>query len=455
VIQTRRRIADRVRLIGGGGVGLALALLLAAAGPTRGADRPLRLDEALALAEAANPELQASVERAQSQADRAEGVRKTSWPRLTLTSGWTRTDNPSFVFAQKLNAGEFTQDDFEITSLNAPASLNHLQTALSLEAPIDVFGKVGAQASGQGALSRGAKAAAREALQQLRLEVTEAYRRAELAGRAVQVTEHALAGARAREADVEARVQEGAALEADRLRVRARRRQREADLAERRGDVAVAAARLSRLLALPAEETPIAVEAPPNPSPLVDDEARWTERALAARPLLEVARGREEAAAAFQRGEGKSLLPDLSVLASLQDDRNRFDSGGQSYLVGAFLRMGAFDPSRGKRKAAAEADSRAAAHEVRAAALQVRLDVATAYRRAQAARERLAAAAGGAEEGREALRVVKERREAGLATLTDELETEAQSTAAELDEIRAAAETALADAALRRAAGEI
>ena len=240
-----------------------------AAGPAAAADRPLRLDEALALAESANPDLQAAVERAQSQADQAEGVRRTSWPRLTLTSGLTRTDNPSFVFAQKLNAGEFTRDDFEITSLNAPASLNHLQTALALEAPLDVFGKVSAQASGRGALSRGAKAAAREALLQLRLEVTEAYRRAELAARAVQVTEGALAGARAREADVEARVQEGMALEADRLRVRARRRQREADLAERRGDVAVASAGLSRLLALPADVTPVPVETPPAPSPLV------------------------------------------------------------------------------------------------------------------------------------------------------------------------------------------
>ena len=99
MIQTRRRIAGHGRFTGAGGsgkIGFALALILAAAaGPVAGADRPLRLDEALALAEAANPELQAAVERAQSQADRAEGVRKTSWPRLTLTSGWTRTDNPS------------------------------------------------------------------------------------------------------------------------------------------------------------------------------------------------------------------------------------------------------------------------------------------------------------------------------------------------------------------------
>jgi outer membrane protein TolC len=85
----------------------------------------------------------------------------------------------------------------------------------------------------------------------------------------------------------------------------------------------------------------------------------------------------------------------------------------------------------------------------------VRLEVSLAWRRAVAARERHAAAAGGAEEGREALRVVHERRLAGMATLTDELETETAALGAALEEIGAAAEVALADAALRRAAGEI
>ena len=79
----------------------------------------------------------------------------------------------------------------------------------------------------------------------------------------------------------------------------------------------------------------------------------------------------------------------------------------------------------------------------------------SAWYRAQAARERYAAAAGGAEEGREAVRVMRERRQQGLATLTDELETEAASLAAEIEELRAATEAAIADAALRRAAGTL
>jgi outer membrane protein TolC len=134
------------------------------------------------------------------------------------------------------------------------------------------------------------------------------------------------------------------------------------------------------------------------------------------------------------------------------DDRGTTASG-RSFVVGASVRWGLLDPARGRRSAAAEAEVRAAENDARAAADQVRLEVETAWRRAAGARERHAAAAGGAEEGREALRVVQERRRSGLATLTDELETEAASLAAELGELSAAAEVTLADAALRRASG--
>jgi outer membrane protein TolC len=418
-------------------------------------ERPVTLAEAIALAEAGNPELRATAERAAAEGQHAAAARRLLWPRLALTSGWSRTDNPSFVFSHKLTAGEFTQEDFAIDTLNAPPPVSHLETRLGLEAPLDLFGKISAQADGRGGYARAAAAGTREAVQELRLRVTEAYRRAELARRAVEVTERALAGARAREADMQSRVEEGASLAADLLRVRARRRLREAERAERGGDLAVASAGLTRLLGAPAGTRFVPTEAPAPPAPLTGELSAWSERAFLQRPLLEGVRAREEAAGALRKGEGKALLPDLGVYASVQDDRNRFDSGGQSYLVGAFLRFAPFDPSRGKRQAAAEAEARAATQDVRAAADQLRLEVETAWRRAQTARERFAAAAGGAEEGREALRVVKERRQAGLATLTDELETEAQSLAAELEEIRAAAEVAVADAALRRAAGEI
>jgi outer membrane protein TolC len=237
------------------------------------------------------------------------------------------------------------------------------------------------------------------------------------------------------------------------LRARARRRQREADLAEGRGDADIAAAALSRLLGAEPGTVFRPTDAPGAPSPLRGDEAEWIDRGVRERPAIRGAADRAEAARRAARLEGRGLLPEVLAYGQLQDDRNSFSGGAQSYAVGAFVRWSAFDPSRGRREAAAQADLRAAEQDVRATTDQVRLEAASAYRRAQAAREQWAAASGGAEDGREALRVIQERRREGLATLTDELETEAASLAAELMELRAAAAAAIADASLDRAVG--
>ncbi len=418
-------------------------------------ERPLRLDEALALAATANPELQAAAARVEAQAARTEATRRMRWPRLGLASSWSRMDLPAGVFAGKLNAGEFGQADFDIARLNQPAPLDHLGSSLSLELPLDVFGKVRTMADVMAAYRDAASAGSREAAAEIRMRVVEAYRQTELAARAALVTERALQVAKAREAEIEARVETGGALKADLLRARARRREREADLAERRAQPRMGQAGLDRLLGAPAGVDYVPTEGPPPVTPLPGDEGQWLARALRERPVAEAVRRQSDAARALVSSEKKALLPDLGAFGQLYDDRIRLGGGSQAWAVGLGLKWAPFDPARGKREAAATAEQRAADLSARAAADQIRLEVTLAYRRALAARERYAAAAGGAEEGREALRVVQERRKAGLATLTDELETETAALGAELAEIGAAVGVAVADAALKRATGEI
>jgi outer membrane protein TolC len=432
-------------------------VLLLLAGSAQGlrADQPLTLAEALALADKANPELQAAAARVEAQAARTDSVQRMLWPRLALSTVWSRTDLPAGVFANKLNSGVFTPADFDVARLNSPDALNHLGTNLSLEVPIDVFGKVHNLSSAMVAYTEAAAAGTRDANQEVRLQVVAAYRRLELAGRAVGITERVLDVARARETEIEARVEAGNALQADLLRARARRREREADVAERKGQQGMAAAGLARLLGAPPGVQYVAIDPPPAVAPLEGDEAAWIERALRQRPVLAVARHRGDAAAALVKSEKNTLLPDIGVFGQAWDDRVAVSEGSQAWAVGIGLRWTPFDAARGKREAAAAAEQRAVAQDARAAGDQVRLEVALAYRRAVTARERHVAAAGGAEEGREALRVVHERRQAGMATLTDELETETAALGAALEEISAAAEVAMADAALERAAGEI
>jgi outer membrane protein len=433
----------------------ALAALLVSLGAlARAQELPVSLAEATALAEKANPELQAAALRVEAQRARTDSVRRALWPRATLQSTWSRTDLPAGVFANKLNSGAFSAADFELASLNDPASLSHLGTSALLELPIDVFGKVGAAAGAMAARGDAAAAAAREAVQEIRLRVAEAYRQSEVAARAVEVTQKVLAVAQAREAEIAARVEAGGALQADLLRARARRREREADVADRRSQQQAALARLARLVGAPDGVTYVPTEPPPAVGVLAGAEAEWATRALRQRPLLDAARRQQDAAAAAAQTEKKGLLPEIGGYALVSDDRVSAGSS-QAWAAGVGLRWTPFDASRGKREAAAVSEQRAAEQDRRAATDEVRLEIALAYRRAVTARDRHAAASGGAEEGREALRVVHERRLAGLATLTDELETETAALGAALAELAAAAEVAVADAALARAAGEI
>jgi outer membrane protein len=432
------------------GLGAALG-----AAPARAGDVPVTLAEALALAEKANPDLQAGAARVDAQARRTESVRRMRWPRLGLSVGWSRMDLPAGVFASKMNSGQFTMADFDVARLNDPAALDHLGTSLSLAVPIDVFGKVGTMSGAMAAYADAAAAGTRDATEEVRFRVIDAYRQAEMARRAVDVTARVVDVAKAREAEIEARVDTGSALKADLLRARARRREREADLAERRSQQQMALAGLARLLGAPDGTSYVPTEGPPAVAPLEGDEASWVGRALRQRPVLEAARRKRDAASAFVKNEKNALLPDIGVFGQVWDDRIDVDKGNQSWAVGVGLKWTPFDPARSKREAAATAEQRAARLDEKAAADQVRLEVAMAYRRAVAARERHAAATGGTEEGREAFRVVQERRKAGMATLTDELETETAALGAALQEIGAAAEVAIADAALKRAAGEI
>ena len=433
---------------------IALAIL-GLGGPAFAAQETrLTLAEALRLAEQRSPELLGSRERVDAQAARGESVRRLAFPRAVASFTWSHSDNPAQVFANKLNAGGFTQQDFAIDRLNAPPGLSHLTSLLTVEAPIDLSRRIRAQADAQAAGARALSESTREAVLELRLRVIESYYRAQLALRATEVTERALGAARSRENELAARVGAGAALQADGLRARSRRREREADLAERRGDVEVALAALSRAVAAAADERVLPSESAPGPLPLEGDEAAWRERGLRQRATLNAARERSAGAHLVSRAESRSAWPELGAFAQLQDDRNSLASG-QSASFGLAVRWSLLDTGRGKRVAAAAAEERAADHDARAAAAQIQLEVASAYHRARAARERWAAASGGAEEGHEALRVVRERRLAGVATLTDELETETAALLAELREIQAATEAALADAALRRAAGEL
>ncbi|MCL4822525.1 MAG: TolC family protein [Vicinamibacteria bacterium] len=431
---------------------LALALAALVAIPVAAAEpEPLTLQAALERAGAEAPALAAARAGADAAEARAEAGARQRWPRLVAESRLAWSDWPSMLFAQRLDAGIVAQEDFDPARLNAPDVAWHLGTTVAVEAPVDLWGRIGTAAEAGRAAARAARAGSDAALRGVRLQVTAAYWRAALARRGVDVARRALAAAQAREADMEKREAQGDALRSDLLRAKARRREREADLAAREGDAQVAAAVLARAIGTPGAALQ-AVDEVPAPEPVAEPAEALVAHA-AERPEVVAARERGEAAAGAARAESFAARPELGVAVALRDDR-RDGGSGQSFMAGAGVRW-SWDAGRDKRIAAARADEQAARAMERDARAQVELEVRQAHAQAEAAHRRWLAARGGAEEMREALRVVRERRGAGLATLTDELETEAAAISAELGEIAAAADAAVARAALRHAAGEL
>ena len=439
----RRRRLPAVR------AALLLAALLAA--PPLAAEK-LSLAEAVELARAGNPRLAAA--RARAAAARAEAevvARGTRWPRLGLSGGWTATDQPAAVFAQRLDAGVLVEQDLELDRLTSPSTRSHLGTALALELPVDAFGKTSPHRRAGIAAARAAEALAREAELETTLRVTAAWHRALVAEQAVGATERALAGGRAREADLEAQAAEGAALHADLLRVRTRRRWLEAELASRRGEHGTALAALALAIGIERAVEPAGAPAPP---PAAGELAAWLAASEGA-PGIAAAHAAVDAAAARADAEQRGGRPDLMLSALVRDDRGPYDEGEASGLAGAFLRWSLFDPQRAPRRQAAASARAAAEADLADALARTRFAVEAAWHGAAAAHERWVAARGGTEEGQEALRVVRERRAEGLATLTDELETEAASLAAELGELAASADAVVAHAELVRAAAPV
>ncbi len=153
-------------------VALAFALTVA----RRAQAEELSLAQALELAAAESPVLAAAESRAEAAvaAARAE-TRSTRWPRLALASGWTATDTPSAVFGQTLDAGLFTAGDFALDRLNAPDGRAHLGTVVTLELPLDPFGKAAPERRSAAAAAEAAALAAREAVLSVRLRVIEAF----------------------------------------------------------------------------------------------------------------------------------------------------------------------------------------------------------------------------------------------------------------------------------------
>ncbi|HET9793578.1 MAG TPA: TolC family protein [Thermoanaerobaculia bacterium] len=438
---------------------LGLLAALASAGlamPAAGeppAGSPLSLSDAIAIARQASPAAAAAHARARSSEDQSRAASLFWAPDLAIDSVWDRTEVPARAFAQKLNRGEFTADDFALDHLNSPGFDANLETTFGLRLPLDLFG---AGRSGKAAAQAAARADASRADAvdaDVDLETIRAYFGVREADRTATAAAASLDAARELERSVTARKESGSALEADVLRVRTRRRQREVETARARTQVELARSRLRVHLGW-GGDAPVVLSSEPDAEPPHVPLEEWLARAAAGNPDLAAATAAAAVPAAMERRERAAGRPALQLFGGWQDDRNSLSHGQGSATVELRFHWAVWDPARSARNAAAADAARAARESRRGAADAVRLDVEARWRDLDVARLEAQAAADGRREAAEVYRVSRERWEAGRAALVDLLDAESAAAAAEADEARASIRVALAQAVLERAAGK-
>jgi outer membrane protein len=441
-------------------VAITIALtgaFLAGRATAQDAPATLTLPQAIEIALERSPLLKAGrheVEAAGAGVDRA---RAGFLPKVDVSEGFARSDNPVFAFSSKLNQGRFTASDFAIATLNHPDPINNFRTAITLSQPLFAGGRT-LTAYDRAKLDHGATRHRLERREQeVIFQTARSYYEVLLAEAELGVVRAALRAADANRELARDRFGVGLVVESDVLSAEVRL----AGLKEQEivalNAVELAKASLNEVMGRPLDEalevTPQVVERPPtNEGP---DHLGLL--ALTARPDY-LGLGLEERARARGIDAARAeLFPTVSATASYELNNLEVVTKGQdSWFLGLVFQWNLFN-GFGDRARIAEA--RARLEETRAVrdgmSNRIRLEVKDAHLRLRAATERIGVARRAVAQAEDSLRIVKDRYDAGLTTIVNLLSTEAALTEARARLTRARYDRNVADAGLQLALGTI
>jgi outer membrane protein TolC len=401
----------------------------AAGGPAQAsqqakAPEALTLPLAVEIALRTNPLMRATAsgrEIADAQAQEAKAGR---FPIIQLSETWMNGNNPVFVFGSLLEQGRFTQQNFNLPTLNNPDPLNNFRFGVTIKAPLFDQGQTSIRVAVARLNQKQADTQTDQMAQRIRFETLKAYYGVLLAQMRKDVADEAV---RLAEADVKRsadRVEIGATVSSDLLSAEAQLAEFHQQRIQASGDVVIAQAALNTALGLP-------VDAPQNVSGRlvaktfdVDGQEELMRTALDRRPDYARASLTGESRREQLKGARSEFLPRVDVFANAGASRNSWIDGSGDYLIGASVTFNLFDAGRKARIAQARAASELAANEREHLANQIRLEVVRAYQEYVSARERLVVAERVISHAAEALRIVQDRYHEGLTTITEVLRAE-------------------------------
>jgi outer membrane protein len=402
------------------------------------AQSPLSLPEAIARAQAHNPDARRAELAEREAAARLDQARAGYLPSIDAVESWQRSNQPVFVFGALLTQRRFTADRFAVEALNHPGAVNNLRLGVSVDqAVFDPSRRAGVRGA---TLGREMAAAARELVaQDLAAAVTQLYGAVLAADAATRAASAAIDSATADLALAQNRRDAGAATEADVLRVQVHLAQAREQRIRRGADVTIARARLNQALGEPLDAS-FTLDATPAPAALAPGDTASLERtAIAARPDLAMASLQERFASTAVDAARAGL----------------FGTRASSWMVGAVARVNLFrgfaDRARLSEARLAQS-SRAIDREKTETA--VRLDVRIALARLEAARAADDVSRVAVDQARESHRIVRDRYENGLADVAALVSAAEAVQLADARQSAARVDVTVAAATLTRALGQ-
>ncbi len=419
--------------------------------------QPLSLPEAVRIALEKNPTLKAADAYAEAVRQGIAAAKSFRYPRLDFAEGFTRSNNPVYVFGTLLTQRQFTASNFALGSLNTPPPLDNFRTAFTATMPLYDAGQTSRAVRGARLQAQSAEKGKGRTGQEVVFQVIQAYLNDLLAKESLRVAQSAVETTNSDLNRAQARQESGLAVPSDILSAQVQLAQASEDLLRAQNAVELAHAALNVAMGLD-EGAPTAIEA--NLAELTFSAGSLGERqskALATRPdYLQSLLGRQQADNGIHVARAE-FLPQVNLFSSWETDNQTFASrGGNNWATGVTLNVNLFD---GGAKMARLRESKA--RELQAQAMEsqmasaVRLQVREAYLNLATAQKRLDVVKDAKAQAAESLRILQNRYEAGLATITDVLGAETAKVNADKNSLNAIFDYRLSYAALELATGEL
>lgn len=358
-------------------------------------------------------------------------------PQVQLSESFTNGNNPVFVFGSLLEQARFTQQNFNLPSLNNPDPLTNFRFGVTVKAPLFDQWQTRTRVKRAQLGQQQADAQTSQVEQQVRFETLRTFYGLLLAQAKKEVSDEAIKLA---EADVKLsrdRVEAGTAVVSDLLAAEVQLAEARQQAIQTEGDIITAEAALNTALGLPVNAQQKVVGQLAEKKFDLANQEELIRQAVERRPDLKRALLAVNSGEVQVTGARNEYLPRVDVFANFGASRNNYVNGSGDYTIGASLTFNLFDAGRNARIAQARAAANLAAREQDHLANQIRFEVVRAYQQFISARERLKVAERIINQASEALRITQDRYQEGLTTITEVLRAETTLTRARLNVLAA------------------